>query len=364
MESAGHQVARRCGGARVHAVVVMVLVGALGFPFLSACAASGTDALIGTTWYLVSGGERTPAWEWTVPAEKQGRYTIQLEKDGSFTAQADCNQAAGKWEARGSDRLTITPGPMTMALCGERSLDVLYTGTLGQVRAWNVASTGMSLTLADGGRLDYTSVAPASPSATPEETTEPPATSTPTPVPTVTATVTATATATTTATTTATAPTPRPSPTTTSPTARPTPTPTSPPTSSPTKSPSPTPTPPVVPDITGRTWRLSEFTLVTPSVQGTVPPEKRDAYTIEFRADQTFTARADCNTLRGTYSTGDATPTGASISLSPGPATIIACEEGSYGDLYLTGLENVSALTLEAGRLTLALVDNGKLAYQ
>jgi heat shock protein HslJ len=95
-----------------------------------------------------------------------------------------------------------------------------------------------------------------------------------------------------------------------------------------------------------------------------VPQDKRDIYTIEFRADGTFTARADCNTVHGTYATADPTPSGGSLSLSPGPATIIACEEGSYGDLYLTGLENTSAYTLEDGRLTLALVDAGKLEYR
>lgn len=340
----------------------MVLLVALGGPLLVACAASDTETLTGTTWYLVSGGERTPAWEWTVPAEKQGRYTIRLEQDGTFSSQADCNQLAGKWEARGADGLTIEPGPMTMALCGERSLDVLYAGTLGQVRNWNVASTGMSLILADGGRLDYTSVAPATLSASPSVAAEQPTdqlvTATPTPIPTVTRTVTATATAS------ATSTAPRPSPTTASPTTRPT----RPPTSSPTKPPAPTPTPtstqPTGPDLTGRAWQLTAFTLVTPPFQGQVPQAKRESYTVEFRGDGTFTARADCNTVHGAYSTADPTTSGGSLSLSPGPATIVACEEGSYGDLYLTGLANASTFTLEGGRLTLMLVDAGILQYR
>lgn len=334
-------------------VAIALLVGCAA-PLLTACAASGTDALTGTTWYLVSGGERTPAWEWTLPPQAHGRYTIRLEVDGSFGARADCNQLGGGWEARGSDRLTITPGPMTMALCGAGSFDVLYAGLLGQVRTWNVASTGLSLTLADGGRLEYTSVAPASPSVTEAESPDASPTQTPmptpTPVPTVTRTVTHTATPT--------ATTPRPSPTTASPTVRPTPSPT------PTPTPTVTPTPPVGPDITGHTWRLDAFTLVAPPFQGQVPQDKRDAYTIEFRADGSFTARADCNTVAGTHATADLTGAGGTMSLSPGPATIIACEEGSYGGLYITGLENVSAFTLEGGQLTLALADGGTLQYR
>ena len=110
---------------------------------------------------------------WSVPPDGQDRYTIRFEKEGTFTSQADCNQLAGSWEAPGSDRMTITPGPMTMASCGELSFDILYAGLLGQVQTWNVASTGMSLTLADGGRLDYTSVVPPSPSPSPSATPSP-----------------------------------------------------------------------------------------------------------------------------------------------------------------------------------------------
>ena len=339
-----HSESERPRRVRSRFLVAMVLLVSLVAPLLNSCAAPGTDALTGTTWYMVSGVEGTPAWSWTLSNQTQSRYTIRFETDGTFGAQADCNQVAGAWEARGSDRLTITPGPMTLALCGENSLDVLYAGLLGQVRNWNVASTGMTLTLADGGQLDYTSVAPATPPPTAAGTTPTPATPTPSPAPTVTRTVTAT--------TTPTATTPGPSPT----TARPTPS----PTATPTSSISPT----SGPDITGRTWRLDAFTLVTPPFQGEVPQDMQDAYTIEFGADESFTVRADCNTVSGTYATADASDSGGSLSLSPGPTTIVACEEGSYGDLYLTGLQNVTAFSLTDGHLTLALVGGGTLEYQ
>ncbi|MBK9697666.1 MAG: META domain-containing protein [Propionibacteriaceae bacterium] len=165
------------------AITMSLLFALSGFLILAGCAGSPTDKLTATTWYLVSVGENNPSWQWTVPADLQARYTIRLEKDGTFSSQADCNQLGGSWEARGSDRLTITPGPMTMAFCGEMSFDFLYAGTLSQVRGWNVASTGMSLTLADGGRLDYTSVTPPSPSPSDDLTAEPTVASTPTPTP-------------------------------------------------------------------------------------------------------------------------------------------------------------------------------------
>lgn len=343
---------RRGRGPAVLAVALLLV---LGGPLLSGCAAGGTDSLTGTTWYLVSGGERTPAWEWTVPADLQTSYTIRFEKDGSFGAQADCNRLGGAWEARGSDRLTITPGPMTMATCGERSLDILYAGTLGQVRNWTVASTGMTLTLADGGRLDYTSVAPAGPTAAPtpdaEKSVEPTDVAS-SPVPTATRTVTATATTTVSA--------PQPSATTAPPTPRPTPT----PSKSATPSPEPTHTPEPGPGLTGRTWQLTAFTLVTPPFEGQVPQAQRASYTIEFGVDGSFTAQADCNSVRGTYAPANPSDASGSLTLSPGPVTLVACDEGSYSELYLTGLASTASFRVEGATLRLGLSDSGELEYR
>lgn len=323
-------------------VLVVAVALALSGLFLAGCAVSNTDQLTATTWYLVSGTEKNPAWQWTVPTDAQDRYTIRFEKEGTFSSRADCNQLAGSWTASGSDRITITSGPMTMAFCGKPSFDVLYAGLLGQVRIWNVASTGMTMTLADGGRLDYTSVAP--PGA--EPTTEPSAAPT-TPAPTVTATVTGT---------------PSPSTTTTRPSPGPTTTVTATATATTTATVTATPTP--GPGLTIRTWQLTAFALKVPVFAGSVPQDQQSNYTIQFHADGTFTARADCNTLNGTYSPADPSGSTGSLSLVPGPATIKGCGEGSYGDLYITGIANTASFTIEGERLVLTLADSGTLTYQ
>jgi heat shock protein HslJ len=339
--------------------MAMLLV--LGGVLLTACGGTSTDKLTATTWYLVSGGEKNPSWQWTVPLEAQSRYTIRFEADGKFTSQADCNQLAGSWQARGSDRVTITPGPMTMAFCGEMSFDILYASTLRQVQGWTVASTGMSLNLADGGRLDYTSVAPPSPSPSAEPTVEPTVTSTPTPAPTATTTATVTAAPTATATVTVR---PTPSASTTRPTPPPTATPPpKPPTTAPPK-PTPTTTPTPGPGLTSRAWQLAAFTLKVPAFEGAVPQDQQARYTIQFRTDGTFTAQADCNTVNGTYSPANPAGSSGSLSLVPGPVTVVACEEGSYGDLYITGIANAASFAIEGENLTLTLVDSGRLEYR
>ena len=335
---------------------------AVGGMFLPGCGVSNTDKLTGPIWYLVSGTEKNPSWQWTVPPEAQDRYTIRFENEGTFSSQADCNQLAGAWEVNGSDRVTITPGPMTMAFCGELSLDVLYAGLLGQVRSWNVASTGMSLTLADGGRLDYTSVAPPSPSPSTDATPEPTVSPTPTPAPTTAAPTIA--------------PTPRPS--TTRPTSQPTATVTAtatatatatvtaPSTPTPTKAPEPTPTPTATPGpgLTTRSWQLAGFALKVPTFAGTVPQDQQARYTIQLLADGTFTAQADCNTITGTYAPADPSGSTGSLSLVPGPTSLKACDEGSYGDLYITGISNTASFAINDELLTLTLVDSGTLEYR
>ncbi|HEY3408430.1 MAG TPA: META domain-containing protein [Propionicimonas sp.] len=329
--------------------IVMAVALAVSGVFLTGCAASNTDQLTATTWYLLSGAEKNPAWQWTVPAETQTRYTIRLEKEGTFSSQADCNRVGGAWQASGTDRIAITPGPMTMASCGERSFDILYAGLLGQARNWNVASTGMTLTLADGGRLDYTSVQPSGPSPSTDAATEATVAPTTTPAPTVTATVTATPTSS--------ASTPRPSP-------PPTATVTATATATVTTKPTPTPPPAPGPGLTSRAWKLSAFALKLPAFEGTVPPDQQARYTIQFRADGTFRAQADCNTVNGTYSPADPSGSNGSLSLTPGGTTIVACSEGSYGDLYITGIANTASFAITGEDLVLTLVDTGMLTYR
>jgi hypothetical protein len=50
--------------------------------------------------------------------------------------------------------------------------------------------------------------------------------------------------------------------------------------------------------------------------------------------------------------------------LTPGPSTIIACPDGSYGDLYVLALTNSATYVLADGALTVTLQDGGTLGYE
>lgn len=356
------------------AIFMALLVATSGL--LAACDRDSTADLTGKTWYLVSGSERLPAWQWTVPLDRQADFTMTFNTDESvgdsrtFNATADCNQVAGLWATSGRDGIEIKPGPMTMAYCGPEGFDLLYVSLVEQAKSWVVAGTSLDLTLRDGGKLNYTSIVPTvtpapseSPTAAP--TDAPTATPSPTPKPTPKPTAKPTATPAPTATPKPTAkPTATPKPT-AKPTATPAPTPrpTPKPTPRPTAAPTPAPTPPPGTGLIGTAWQVTGVTLVDPPFQGAVPPAQQSLYTLQLAANGTFTARADCNTLSGTYAPANPSGTSGTLTLTPGPLTLVMCPEGSYSELYITALSRTQSFTIANNQLSLAGSDGGTLQY-
>jgi len=120
----------------------------------AASAAPATD-LTGATWQLSAITEKTPAFQGVVPAADQANYTITFNADGSFNAKADCNQVAGSYAVGASNSLTITLGPSTMAMCPEGSLGDLYVMGLSNAASYQVADSTLTITLQDGGTLEF-----------------------------------------------------------------------------------------------------------------------------------------------------------------------------------------------------------------
>ena len=339
---------------------------------LSACGGSDTDALTGKNWQLTAITDKTPAFQAVIPAADQEKYQITFTTDGQFRGRADCNQIGGTYKTSGRDRIEITPGISTMAFCPSGSLDTLFVHALAQASTWAIANEQLTITLAGGGTLQFVvgPAATASPaagasataSATPAATASatPAVTPTPTPKPTPTPTP---------------KPTPKPTPTPTpKPTAAPTaapgvtppptaaPAPTPKPTAAPTAAPTPAPSP--ITGLVGRAMYLTAITEKNPAFQGVVPEAQQPNYTIEFKADGTFAAKADCNSVAGTYTTADATAASGALTLALGPATLVACADGSYSDLYILALNNTASYAIANGALTVTLKDEGTLVYR
>ncbi|MBC2735479.1 MAG: META domain-containing protein [Desulfobacteraceae bacterium] len=105
----------------------------------------------------VGGGKKPAAipltditWQWieTVDQESGVRttvaypenYTIVFGTDGTFRGKADCNLIGGRYV--NTEGFKITPGPSTMAYCGENSLDQKYLEGLGLARAGGLDGSG------------------------------------------------------------------------------------------------------------------------------------------------------------------------------------------------------------------------------
>ena len=116
--------------------------------------ASAAD-LVGVEWQLSGITETVPAFQGAVPAAEQPNYTIAFTEDGTFSAKADCNQTSGTYEVGASNALTIMLGASTMAMCPEGSLGDLYVLGLSNAASYAVADTGLTITLKDGGTLQF-----------------------------------------------------------------------------------------------------------------------------------------------------------------------------------------------------------------
>ena len=118
-------------------------------------ASSAATDLVGVEWQLSAITETAPAFQGVVPAADQPNYTIAFSEDGTFSAKADCNQTSGTYETGDGNSLTIMLGATTMAMCPEGSLGDLYVFGLGNAASYEVTETGLTITLEDGGTLQF-----------------------------------------------------------------------------------------------------------------------------------------------------------------------------------------------------------------
>ncbi len=103
-------------------------------------------------------------------------------------------------------------------------------------------------------------------------------------------------------------------------------------------------------DLTGKTWQWTASTTTVPASQSVTPDPEN--YTITFATDGTFSAKVDCNQVAGTYTTS-----GGSMTIVPGPSTLVACPEGSAADIYLAILAGTTSYAINGSELVLTTAD-------
>jgi heat shock protein HslJ len=109
--------------------------------------------------------------------------------------------------------------------------------------------------------------------------------------------------------------------------------------------------------LTGKTWQLTATSTKVPASQGVVTDPQN--YTIEFRSDGSFSAKADCNSVSGKYTTS-----ASAMTITPGPSTLVACPEGSLGDVFVAGLGNAASYAIANSQLTITTKDEATMTFK
>jgi heat shock protein HslJ len=272
---------------------------------------SPSSSLTGQPWALSAVTGKTPAFQGVVPDYQQPDYTITFNTDGTYSGTAACNQIAGTYTTSG-DSLTIAAGASSLAYCPQIAGDTDFGAIFAHslTEAATYAVTNDTLTIT---LTDGGTMTFGPLQALPSSAHPSGAASLP-----------------------------------------------------------PGATPPA--ELLGKTWKLTAITETTPAFQGVVPEADQSKYTIEFQADGTFHAKADCNQISGTFEVhrgGDDPENpkfpvvgGGSGSILPGPSTLAACPPGSLADLFVLGLGNASGFGIDDNQLKIGIGGGGTDSLQ
>lgn len=99
------------------------------------------------------------------------------------------------------------------------------------------------------------------------------------------------------------------------------------------------------------TWQWTASTEAVPASQSVVPDPEN--YTITFAADGTYTGKADCNQISGTY-----TVDGSNLTISSGPSTLAFCGDASLDAIYVAGLGKVATYAISGDQATMTFADD------
>jgi heat shock protein HslJ/uncharacterized protein YraI len=104
-------------------------------------------------------------------------------------------------------------------------------------------------------------------------------------------------------------------------------------------------------DLLDTLWQWVSLVETMPASQSMIADSEN--YNLVFRADGTYSAKADCNQLLGGYEL-----LGGQLSLEPGITTLAECAPGSSYDLYRDLLERVAGAGTRDGALVLVLAED------
>ncbi len=104
------------------------------------------------------------------------------------------------------------------------------------------------------------------------------------------------------------------------------------------------------PTLTGTTWQW----LGTMTAKGPITVADSARYLVEFMDDGSVVITADCNNVIAQYTVDE-----SSITVTPGPSTLVACEGDSQGDLFVQQLSAAAIYFFKEGDLYIDMFADG-----
>ncbi|MFN2201938.1 MAG: SH3 domain-containing protein [Caldilineaceae bacterium] len=107
--------------------------------------------LVGFTWEWISRDPNGNDIE-AITVDQPEDYTLLFDADGLYLAKVDCNNAAGAYATSNIEldkrRIFMAPGPVTLAFCGEDSLDQAMMQMFGPAQTYSFEDDGETLIFA------------------------------------------------------------------------------------------------------------------------------------------------------------------------------------------------------------------------
>jgi heat shock protein HslJ len=110
-------------------------------------------------------------------------------------------------------------------------------------------------------------------------------------------------------------------------------------------------------ELTGKTWQWTGSTTKDPASESTVSDPQN--YTLVFLKGA-YTAKADCNTLSGTW----VTASNNGLKMTPTSSSDNACAADSRGKEYSDSLAKAASYGFDGGKLKITLSDQGTMTFK
>lgn len=113
-------------------------------------------------------------------------------------------------------------------------------------------------------------------------------------------------------------------------------------------------------NLSGKTWQWTASTTASPASQSVTPTPAN--WTITFGTDGTYTGKASCNQINGSYTTG----ANGALTIAQPASTRASCgaDDDALAVIYIAGLTGASKYSISGSDLTITDANGDTLTFK